>query len=279
MGKRQINKRYRFIRFIVLCIIVNIAIIVLIGNNKSVSDKNNPIEIKEEEEYIKTNKANLFENKKEEEIKKDSILSLPVEEAYLNDERKIAFLTFDDGPSNNTIKILKILDEKNVKATFFVLGELAEVNEQTIKDIHKKGHSIGNHTYSHEYKKIYASTDNLLNDISKTNNILKNIIGEDYNNRLFRFPGGSFGEKKAVFRKSVVNNGYNYIDWNALNRDSEGNYKNSNELLFHIKDTVKGKKRVVILMHDSPAKKTTVEALPQTIDYLKSEGYEFGILK
>lgn len=278
MGKRQINRRYRFIRFIVLCIIVTVWIVVLMGNNKSVSDKNNPTELKEKEVYNKIDQGNALDNQKEENIN-DSILSVPVEEAYLNGERKIAFLTFDDGPSKNTIKILEILDEKNVKANFFVLGELAEKNDKIIKDIYNQGHSIGNHTYSHEYNKIYASIDNLLNDINKTNNILKNIIGKDYNSRLFRFPGGSFGENKSSFRRAVVNNGYKYIDWNALNRDSERNYKNSNELFFHVKDTVKGKKRAIILMHDSAAKKSTVESLPQTIDYLKSEGYEFGILK
>ncbi|WP_160198249.1 polysaccharide deacetylase family protein [Senegalia massiliensis] len=296
------SRKKRFIRFIFLCIISIVIIIILIGNHKSVSysgkkidvqnnDKNNLNEnsnqnsIEVEQDYNETDLStdnreddidNDTENDTEDDI--DTVLTVPVEEAYKKDDRKIAFLTFDDGPSKNTTEILKILDEENIKATFFVLGKLAKYNDETIKDIYNKNHKIGNHTYSHEYRKIYSSTDILLNEVNKTNEILKGILGDDFKSNLFRFPGGSFGENKSVYRQAIKNQGYKYVDWNALNKDSEGRNKTPNELLLNIKETTKNKKRVIILMHDSATKKNTVESLPMVIDYLKNEGYEFGVL-
>lgn len=294
------SRKKRFIRFIFLCIISIVIIVILIGNHRSVSysgkkidvqnnDKNNLNEnsnqnsIEVEEDYNETdlstdNTEDDIDNDSDTENDIDNVLTVPVEEAYKKDDRKIAFLTFDDGPSKNTTKILKILDEENVKATFFVLGKLAKDNDETIKDIYNKNHKIGNHTYSHEYRKIYSSTDMLLNEVNKTNEILKGILGDDFKSNLFRFPGGSFGENKSVYRQAIKNQGYKYVDWNALNKDSEGRNKTPNELLLNIKETTKNKKRVIILMHDSATKKNTVESLPMVIDYLKNEGYEFGVL-
>lgn len=327
--RRKLSKRFRFIRFIILCIVFT-TMVLLVGKwtivsgkeyidetREEIEGKENIIDKEDKPNKDKENKINTSENNNTENIKPNdkidesnmdiednnsedkinekpyendeiepseeksdsSIISVPVEEAYLNDGRKIVFLTFDDGPSKNTIEILKILDEKDVKATFFVLGQLAEKNPEIIKEINNKGHSIGNHSYTHNYRKIYSNVNNLLEEINKTKNILNDILGEEYNSSLFRFPGGSFGNKKSSFRTAVVNNGYDYIDWNSLNRDSEGINKGSIELLQNVKDTVKGKERAVILMHDSATKASTVDALPETIDYLRNEGYEFGILE
>ncbi|MBS4534093.1 polysaccharide deacetylase [Clostridium sp. D2Q-14] len=301
---KKVNKRLRRIRFIILCIIFILGILTLFGKWTTISEKENSKEkeyakekiIKEkaekekksdkddEENQVKNSDKKIEKNKSKdhEESKKVSYsthVSVPSEEAYLKDGRKMAFLTFDDGPSKNTIKILKILNQKNVKATFFVLGQLAEKNDNIIRDIYDNGHSIGNHTYSHNYSKIYSNVNILLNEIDRTDNILKEILGEDFNSKLFRFPGGSFGEKKSPFRTAVLNNGYKYIDWNALNRDSEKKRFSVNELIENIKDTVEGKEKAVILMHDAPTKTSTVEMLPDVIDYLKSEGYEFGVLE
>lgn len=294
------SRKKRFIRFIFLCIISIVIIVIIIGNHRSVSysgkkidvqnnyknnlnENSNQNSIEVEEDYNETdlstdNTEDDIDNDNDTEDDIDNVLTVPVEEAYKKDDRKIAFLTFDDGPSKNTTKILKILDEENVKATFFVLGKLAKDNDETIKDIYNKNHKIGNHTYSHEYRKIYSSTDMLLNEVNKTNEILKGILGDDFKSNLFRFPGGSFGENKSVYRQAIKNQGYKYVDWNALNKDSEGRNKTSNELLLNIKETTKNKKRVIILMHDSATKKNTVESLPMVIDYLKNEGYEFGVL-
>lgn len=198
---------------------------------------------------------------------------------YQADGKKVAYLTFDDGPStNNTPKILDILKKYDVKATFFVIGQCAEQNSDLIKREVSEGHVIGNHTYSHNMKHIYSDPAVFVSDLDKGDKVLKSIIGNDYNLKLVRFPGGSFGPKLAHFREAAKKSGYHYIDWNDLTGDAEHNSVPVNSLLDELKRyTVHD--HVVILMHDAPAKNTTVEALPQVIEYLKSQGYSFETLK
>lgn len=200
-------------------------------------------------------------------------------DAYKNDGKKIAYLTFDDGPSKKvTPKILDILSSEKVKATFFVIGNLAEKNKDIIIREQKEGNTIGNHTYSHEYKKIYKDINAFKEEVNKTDSVLKNILGSSYNTKIFRFPGGMFGKKKEQFKTEIKSMNYQYINWNALSFDAEGRLKTSEQLLLNIKKTIKGKNHVVILMHDAAAKTTTAEALPQIIEYLKAQGYEFRTL-
>ena len=195
-------------------------------------------------------------------------------------DMKIVYLTFDDGPSDKiTPQILDTLKKYNVKATFFVIGNLAEIHPDLIKRIHEEGHVIGNHSYSHKYKHIYSSTTNFINELRTTENVLKDILGEEYETKIIRFPGGSFGKKKEVFRKAAVDNGYSYYDWNSLNGDAEGHNISKNRLIQRFKTTSKGKKQLTVLMHDINTKKTTVEALPEIIECLQQNGYEFDTLK
>lgn len=210
---------------------------------------------------------------------KNATLSVSVEQAYVQDGKKVAFLTFDDGPSRNiTPQVLEILDDYNIKATFFVLGSLSEKNSDILVKIAESGHAIGIHTYSHKYKAIYSSTDNLINEVKKTDNVLKQILGNSFHTRLFRFPGGSFGDSKKHFKTALINEGYTFIDWNALNGDGESSVSTPQKLLERFKSTAGNKRHLVILMHDSASKKTTVQTLPQIIEYLNAQGYEFAIL-
>ncbi|OFI06759.1 peptidoglycan-N-acetylglucosamine deacetylase [Clostridium acetireducens DSM 10703] len=195
------------------------------------------------------------------------------------DTEKVAYLTFDDGPSRNlTPKILDILKENDVKATFFVIGYMAEENKDLLIREKNEGHSIANHTYSHNYKKIYSSPEAFLQDLQKGNDVLKNILGEDYNSKLIRFPGGSFGNRLNPFKEAAKNNGYSFVDWNALNGDAEAPLVSVEKLMQNLRTSTEGQKQVVILMHDAPAKTTTVQALPEAIQYLKSQGYTFKTL-
>lgn len=226
-----------------------------------------------------THEKEMLEAKKAEEIQTKMKRELAEKEKQ-NSNRKIAYLTFDDGPSTKvTPQILDILDRYNVKATFFVIGNLAEQNPDLIKRIDASGHAIGNHTYTHSYKNIYKNTTNFLNELKATEKVLKNILGEDYETNIIRFPGGSFGQKKAVFRKTVVDNGYTYYDWNALNGDAEGKSFPKDRLVQRLKNTANGQKELIILMHDMGGKQTTADALPEIIEYLQQNGYEFEVLK
>jgi len=199
---------------------------------------------------------------------------------YNSDGHKIAYLTFDDGPSTKTTPaILKILDQHNIKATFFIVGDMAIINPNLVEMEAKDGQSIGNHSYSHNYKHLYSNTNTFIDDMNKCDSTLKLIIGSSFNSKLVRFPGGSFGAKMAPFRVAIKNAGYHYIDWNDITGDADGHDIPVNKLLSNIKEYTKGKQHVVILMHDASDKGTTVQALPQVIEYLISQGYSFNILK
>ncbi len=97
--------------------------------------------------------------------------------------------------------------------------------------------------------------------------------------KLTRFPGGSFGKALAPYREAVNEAGYLYIDWNSLNGDAETTKKRTREqLVKRLKETVKDQSGLIVLMHDAPNKETTVEALSEIIQYLKSENYRFELL-
>lgn len=191
---------------------------------------------------------------------------------------KICYLTFDDGPTQNiTPQILEILKEYDVKVTFFVIGKLAERNPELIKRANEEGHYIANHTYSHDYGLLYPASNSpksLLDDLAKCNEVLKKNIGQGSN--IMRFPGGSFN--KTAYQKGVNNAGYHYVDWNSLNGDAEGHNIPPARLVERLRGTIQNQKHITVLMHDSATKQTTVQALPEIIQLIKSQGYEFKTL-
>lgn len=207
---------------------------------------------------------------------------------YKNNGEKIVFLTFDDGASTTvTPKVLEVLDQYNVKATFFVMGQNikkgGEKAKELIKEEFEKGHAIGNHSYSHDYKVLYPKRSlnlkNFINDYAKTDNLLKEILGDNFSTRLIRCPGGymswdNMDELSSYMGKEDIVS----VDWNALSRDAEGKKKNANELLENVKETSKGKEIVVLLMHDTYGKEETAKALPQVIEYFQQQGYQFKTL-
>lgn len=204
------------------------------------------------------------------------------------DGKKVAYLTFDDGPSETvTPMILDVLKEKGVNATFFVLGQAVGKNDTTkeiIKRMVAEGNAIGNHTYSHDYKILYpndiVNCDNFINDIERTNIELKSILGEKFYTRAIRFPGGHMSWKgMEPLDEILASKDYHQIDWNALSKDSEGRAKSADELFEIIKSTVQNREKAVILMHDKSGKEETAKSLPRIIDYLKEQGYEFKTVK
>ncbi len=193
---------------------------------------------------------------------------------------KRAFLTFDDGPSSNTSQILDILNERGIKATFFVLGSNVEKSPEMVKRMYDEGHFIANHGYSHVYETIYQSPQAVLDEYNRCNQVVRDALGEqEYNSHLFRFPGGLVGGKYADIKNQandlLLQNDIVHVDWNALNGDSETTSPTIEYEVQRIQETVGDKQSVVILMHDAQAKTVTVEALPTIIDYLKEQGYEF----
>lgn len=223
-------------------------------------------------------KVNSEDNKKSTDENKSNENSFKEEKPKADNNtanEKVAYLTFDDGPSLNiTPQILDILKNNKVRATFFVIGSMAEKNPDLVKRAKDEGHAIANHTYSHDFNYVYSEPQNFLNDIVKSETVLKKII-PDYSNKNIRFPGGSFGEKRKPFRDLMQSLGYNSIDWNCLNGDAEALNVPPDKLLSKVKETYKGQKNLIVLMHDAPSKSTTVQALPHIIQFLQSQGYTF----
>ena len=195
-------------------------------------------------------------------------------------ESKRVFLTFDDGPSKTvTTRILDILKQENIKATFFVLGSRVDLYPEIIKRQYDEGHFIASHGYSHIYEQIYSSPQSVLDEYNKSLTSIRNAIGEqEYNPHLFRFPGGYTGGKYAQIKEQSAQlleiNGVLNIDWNALTADSAG-AETTEEFINELEKEVPKYNSVVVLMHDSGTKKATAEALPEIIKYFKDKGFEF----
>lgn len=242
------------------------------------------VEVKEEENQEAVegpDKPQESDETAEEEASEDNEEQPTVEKPVKNPDtmEKVAYLTFDDGPTPGvTSGILDILMEQHIKATFFIIGELADRHPELVLRVSDEGHLICNHTYTHNYKTIYADPDAFMADLMEGEAVLKQLLGSSYTSKIIRFPGGSFGEGKREFRERVLQEGFVYIDWNALNGDAEAKYVSVEKQLNRIKETTKGKKEIVVLMHDSGGKKTTLEALPLIIEYLREEGYIFKTL-
>lgn len=193
---------------------------------------------------------------------------------------KVAYLTFDDGPSDNTLKILEILKEKNAVATFFVLGStMTKDGEEALKEMAEIGCTVGIHTYSHKKDKIYSSVENYLDDFYKVYTQIYEITGEKVN--IFRFPWGSYNSYSKAIKKNLVNEmerrGFTYYDWNVSAEDSVGKPTESSIMKNIMKDVTKYKEPV-ILMHDSSVNDLTVKMLPKIIDKLIELGYTFDTL-
>lgn len=188
---------------------------------------------------------------------------------------KRAYLTFDDGPSENTMELLDILDEYDVKATFFVIGR-EEKYYDCYREIVERGHVLALHSYTHDYNKIYSSKDNFAKDIEELRKLLYDVTG--VRAIYYRFPGGSSNSISKVPMSELVSyveeQGLVYFDWNALNQDAVSDNLSPKQLVDNIMEDAKKHNDVVILMHDLKSRHTTIESLPLLIETLRKEGYE-----
>jgi peptidoglycan/xylan/chitin deacetylase (PgdA/CDA1 family) len=192
---------------------------------------------------------------------------------------KTVCLTFDDGPSDNTDKVLEILDQYGVKATFFVVGKTSEANQQRMRDIVAAGHTLAVHSWSHDYKKIYASVEAYLEDFHQMYEWIYEVTGTYP--QVFRFPGGSInGYDRGVYQEIIAEmtrRGFVYFDWNASAQDATAKPLDPSVIVSNCLQGV-GKDLVVVLSHDSAARTTTVEALPAVIEGYQAAGYSFAAL-
>jgi peptidoglycan/xylan/chitin deacetylase (PgdA/CDA1 family) len=220
------------------------------------------------------------ENTDQVETLKTPIPIIPAETAYREDGIKRAYLTFDDGPTPGvTEDILNTLDAYGVKATFFVVGRMAVQYSDLLRRIHSEGHTVGNHSYTHSYCRLYSGVTAFRRDLARADALIRNELDDDP--RLYRFPGGiNWPVPMGRFMDACAEEGYCHVEWNALNGDAEqGGGKSVDELMERLIESCAGKEDVIVLMHDSPGKETTAQALPHAIEYLWSEGYQLCLLR
>ena len=190
---------------------------------------------------------------------------------------KEVYITIDDGPDPySTPEYLKILEENEVKASFFMIGSRMKRYPELVKQIDSEGHSIGNHSYSHNYSALYGNAENFKNEVLKSAEITFSIIGKSP--KIFRAPGGSPKMRNVEFDNILSALGYTVFDWNVSAADTNPAGITKSQVIYNIEHESKGIKRVIILMHDSSKRKASAEALPEVIEWFKKKGYEFKVL-
>lgn len=196
------------------------------------------------------------------------------------EKKKVCYLTFDDGPSARTPEVLEILDRYGVKATFFVVGKDTEQSRQWMKQIVDGGHTIGVHSYTHTYRKIYASVEAYLEDFAREYHIIEDATGVAP--QVFRFPGGSINAYNGHIYQEIVaemtRRGFVYFDWNRANGDAVRKSPSAAVLAQNALDRLGASSRVILLMHDSKSHANTVAALPAIIEGYQNAGYTLEAL-
>ncbi len=208
---------------------------------------------------------------------------MPFVKAKENDKK--VYLTFDDGPSINTIKILDILDRFQVKATFFVMANEEPYASKGYREIIKRGHSIALHSYSHDYNFIYRSKNDFFKDLKRLELLLEQEY--DVKSHFIRLPGGS-GNKlfnqaatKPIIQeilRELKKSGYVYVDWNVDSKDGDSPFTSTQEITSNVLNMSKEHKQAIVLLHDINSMKNTVRALPTIIEGLKKDGFTFEII-
>ncbi len=280
---RPKNSR-KIIIFDILILIISLSLFLYYGvinvkytNANTVSNINNEEKNQNTQDVLNTDtqeEVNINYPLTSEQIEK-------INKIYNGEEgKKVAYLTFDDGPSNSvTPFILDYLKQEKIHATFFLLGNRVERYPEIVKRQLQEGHLIANHGYSHKYSSIYSSIDSVWQEYEQTEKAIQNALeNPNYHTNLFRFPGGSIGGYYHDLKQQAVemleSKGVAHINWNALTNDSVGT-PTKEEMLNKLKETVNGKNTVVILMHDAGDKILTYEILPEIVQYLRENGYIF----
>lgn len=192
----------------------------------------------------------------------------------ITEGKKVIYLTFDDGPSDKvTPKVLDILKENDVKATFFVIGNQIEGLEDVVKRIHNEGHSIGLHTYTHKFKRIYSSGDRFIDEMLQSQKKINEVVGISPN--IIRFPGGSRKRMTESYLERLHSYNFKIYDWNMESMDGLNPKASPDKLYREATKKSEEVSPIILLMHCDYMHKNTCRALPQIIKYYKDKGYEF----
>lgn len=254
-----------FVLFIVVVIIFTL-LVVIFATIKTNYNGNN-------EDYIGSSNASQDSQNSDIDTNSDKQVDTRLNKSSSNNsvvpDRHVCYLTFDDGPSKNTERILEILDKYDIKATWFVKAQNQDLDK--IKNIWDKGHQVAVHTFTHKYEQIYASTNAFWEDYNQAYSAIEQILHFKPAN-MFRFPGGSTNSYSTkisnILKSQASQNNLHYYDWNMSCGD--GANHTSGELVFYATEGIDKLNSACLLMHDSEAKDTTVEALEAIIQSVNS---------
>lgn len=198
--------------------------------------------------------------------------SLELSDEELYDGYRKVYLTFDDGPSANTDDILDILNSYGVKGTFFVVRREGRNNEKLYQRIVDEGHSLGMHSCTHVYRDLYESLDSFKTDTENLRNFLYMVTGVESD--IYRFPGGSSNRVSptdmSVFAKALSDEGIVFYDWNVSSQDATAILASKDKIVRNVTSKITAYDEVIVLFHDLETKNSTVEALPEIIEYIQS---------
>ena len=202
-------------------------------------------------------------------------LALAEAEGEAQQARRAVYLTFDDGPKQDTPELLALLDELDVPATFFLVGMSVKAFPENARLILEAGHTIGCHGMNHAASMFKESTESALRELTRFTNTMRELVDPEFSTDLFRFPGGStsYGWRtKAAVRDA----GYAWFDWNVMTGDAQYTFYKDEEMLTYTLGQVRDQEVVVLLMHE--AKPRTRRILPELVAYFRENGYEFRTL-
>ncbi|WP_051650029.1 polysaccharide deacetylase family protein [Selenomonas sp. AB3002] len=189
---------------------------------------------------------------------------------------KVAYLTFDDGPDEkNTAAVLDILKQEGVKATFYVTGRNVRNFPDTARRIFEEGHALGNHSYDHDYNRLYASVGNYIEEMEQADEAIYELLG--VRPLITRAPSGRMGNFTKAYEDAIAANGYVEHDWNVSSADTAPGNPTAQDFI----DNISGQAVtdcVIILMHSSGGHEETVKAVPEIIRILRERGYTFGVV-
>ncbi len=190
------------------------------------------------------------------------------------------YLTFDDGPGNITSKVLDILKDEGIKATFFVINK-GTAYDYLIRRAYDEGHTIALHSGTHDYKKIYSSISAYFDDLNNISNVVKRVTGTE--SKIIRFPGGSSNTVSiayypgimTVLTNEVLSRGYHYFDWNVDSEDA-GSAETKEHVYYNVINGLRHNQTNIVLMHDCSNNYKTLNALRDIINFGKANGYTFA---
>lgn len=239
-------------------------------------EKNEAVARLEKEKAVLQAQLTAKKKAQQEELKRLAVQNS--QQSAAPEGAKICYLTFDDGPSDNTLRILDILAGYNIKASFFVVGtgKLEYLNR-----IKAEGHTVGLHSMTHNYSKIYSSVDAYLADLNSLSDAVQSITGEK--SMIMRFPGGGSNAVSKKYCSGIMSDltvrlpsmGYSYFDWNVSSGDAASVKPSAQTIINNVLTQAQGKNSICVLMHDTSVKTTTVDALPSIISGLYDQGYRF----